>query len=240
MNCSHSPIPPSCGGARLPEQVNPLPLGGLGSAQALGLAIAPLTGEKVSTLALTTLLAIGLFFFLRAAGKDRVESRLYFSSRSLEEMGSALREHLEGRGYRLQSADAEGIATFAGQGQASVGLALFLTGLAGTGLACLALVLQTLEPGWGAWPWMVVLASPWAGWYYRQRNQRPEQIRLKLQEADEDSVPLPFCGQHGSPTAPTRTAPGSHLWVEGHRDELDGLAAALGLQERDPDRGRGA
>jgi len=240
MNCSHSPIPPSCGGARLPEQVNPLPLGGLGSAQALGLAIAPLTGEKVSTLALTTLLAIGLFFFLRAAGKDRVESRLYFSSRSLEEMGSALREHLEGRGYRLQSADAEGIATFAGQGQASVGLALFLTGLAGTGLACLALVLQTLEPGWGAWPWMLVLASPWAGWYYRQRNQRPEQIRLKLQEADEDSVPLPFCGQHGSPTAPTRTAPGSHLWVEGHRDELDGLAAALGLQERDPDRGRGA
>ncbi|WP_457394153.1 cofactor assembly of complex C subunit B [Thermostichus sp. MS-CIW-28] len=186
-------------------------------------------------MALTTLLAIGLFFFLRAAGKDRVESRLYFSSRSLEEMGSALREHLERRGYRLQSADAEGIATFAGQGQASVGLALFLTGLAGTGLACLALVLQTLEPGWGAWPWMVVLASPWAGWYYRQRNQRPEQIRLKLQEADEDSVPLPFCGQHGSPTAPTRTAPGSHLWVEGHRDELDGLAAALGLQERDLD-----
>ncbi|MGY3029469.1 hypothetical protein ACVWXW_002355 [Thermostichus sp. MS-CIW-30] len=239
MNCSHSPIPPSCGGARLPEQVNPLPLGGLGSAQALGLAIAPLTGEKVSTLALTTLLAIGLFFFLRASGKDRVETRVYLSSRSLEEMGSALREHLERRGYRLQSADAEGIATFAGQGQASVGLALFLTGLAGTGLACLALVLQTLEPGWGAWPWMVVLASPWAGWYYRQRNQRPEQIRLKLQEADEDSVPLPFCGQHGSPTAPTRTAPGSHLWVEGHRDELDGLAAALRLQERDPDRGRG-
>lgn len=240
MNCSHSPIPPSCGGARLPEQVNPLPLGGLGSAQALGLAIAPLTGEKVSTLALTTLLAIGLFFFLRASGKDRVETRVYLSSRSLEEMGSALREHLERRGYRLQSADAEGIATFAGQGQASVGLALFLTGLAGTGLACLALVLQTLEPEWGAWPWMVVLASPWAGWYYRQRNQRPEQIRLKLQEADEDSVPLPFCGQHGSPTAPTRTAPGSHLWVEGHRDELDGLAAALRLQERDPDRGRGA
>jgi hypothetical protein len=203
------------------------------------LAIAPLTGEKVSTLALTTLLAIGLFFFLRASGKDRVETRVYLSSRSLEEMGSALREHLERRGYRLQSADAEGIATFAGQGQASVGLALFLTGLAGTGLACLALVLQTLEPGWGAWPWMVVLASPWAGWYYRQRNQRPEQIRLKLQEADEDSVPLPFCGQHGSPTAPTRTAPGSHLWVEGHRDELDGLAAALRLQERDPDRGRG-
>ncbi|ABD03657.1 conserved hypothetical protein [Synechococcus sp. JA-2-3B'a(2-13)] len=233
MNCSHSPIPPSCGGARLPEQVNPLPLGGLGSAQALGLAIAPLTGEKVSTLALTTLLAIGLFFFLRAAGKDRVETRVYLSSRSLEEMGSALREHLERRGYRLQSADAEGIATFAGQGQASVGLALFLTGLAGTGLACLALVLQTLEPGWGAWPWMVVLASPWAGWYYRQRNQRPEQIRLKLQEADEDSVPL-------SSWERTPTASGSHLWVEGHRDELDGLAAALRLQERDPDRGRGA
>jgi hypothetical protein len=75
---------------------------------------------------------------------------------------------------------------------------------------------------------MVVLASPWAGWYYRQRNQRPEQIRLKLQEADEDSVPL-------SSWERTPTASGSHLWVEGHRDELDGLAAALRLQERDLD-----
>ncbi|HIK19734.1 MAG TPA: cofactor assembly of complex C subunit B [Synechococcus sp. M44_DOE_062] len=235
MSCSRSPIPSSCGGARLPKRVDLLTPSGLGSAQALGLAAtlpdSTLTGERVSTLALTTLLAIGLFFFLRASGKDRVETRVYLSSRSLEEMGSALREHLEGRGYRLQSADAEGIATFAGQGQASVGLALFLTGLAGAGLACLALVLQTLEPRWGAWPWMLVLASPWAGWYYRQRNQRPEQIRLKLQEADEDSVPL---SSWEGREAPTQTAPGSHLWVEGHRDELDGLAAALGLQERDP------
>jgi len=79
------------------------------------------------------------------------------------------------------------------------------------------LVLQTLEPGWGVWPWILVLASPWAGWYYRQRNQRPEQIRLKLQEADSTL--------------------GSHLWVEGHRDELDVLAATLGLQERDPEQG---
>ncbi len=190
-------------------------------AQALGVAIAlpdsTLTGETISTLTLTALLAIGLFFFLRASGKDRVETRFYFSSCRLEEIGSALREHLQGRAYRLQSTDAEGIATFAGQAQASAGLAAFLTGLAGLGLACLALVLHTLEPGWGVWPWILVLASPWAGWYYRQRNQRPEQIRLKLQEADSTL--------------------GSHLWVEGHRDELDVLAATLGLQERDPEQG---
>lgn len=187
--------------------------------QALGMAMAlpdsTLTGETISTLTLTALLAIGLFFFLRASGKDRVETRFYFSSRRLEEMGSALREHLQGRAYRLQATDAEGIATFTGQAQPSAGLAAFLTGLAGLGLACLALVLHTLEPQWGGWPWMLMLTSPVAGWYYRRRNQRPEQIRLKLQAADP--------------------APGSQLWVEGHRDELDVLAATLALQERDPD-----
>ncbi|MFQ3612537.1 MAG: cofactor assembly of complex C subunit B [Cyanobacteriota bacterium] len=172
----------------------------------------PLTGETLSTLTLTALLAIGLFFFLRASGKDRKESRFYFSSRPLDPLGSALRSHLQGRAYQLQSTDSEGMATFAGEAQASTGLAAFLTGLAGLGLACLALVLHTLEPQWGGWPWMLMLASPWAGWYYRQRNQRPEQIRLKLQE-------------EGS---------GSRLWVEGHRDELDILAATFALQERDP------
>lgn len=189
------------------------------STQAFGLAIAlpdsPLRGETVSTLTLTALLAIGLFFFLRASGKDRVETRLYSSNRSLEEMGSALRSHLRGRGYQLQSTDPEGIATFAGEARASAGLAAFLTGLAGLGLACLALVVHTLEPQWGGWPWMLMLASPWAGWYYRQRNQRPEQVRLKLQEAEL----------------------GARLWVEGHRDELDVLAATFALQERDPDEG---
>jgi hypothetical protein len=98
-----------------------------------------------------------------------------------------------------------------------VGLAVFLTGLAGAGLACLALVLQMLQPAWGAWPWTLLLASPWAGWYYWRRSHRPQQIRLKLQEA-----------------APP---PGSHLWVEGQREELEVLAATLGLEERDPERG---
>ncbi|MEN9225655.1 MAG: cofactor assembly of complex C subunit B [Thermostichus sp. HHBFW_bins_43] len=180
---------------------------------AVALSDGTLTGETISTLTLTVLLAIGLFFFLRASGKDRVETRLYFSSRRLEEMGSALQEHLQGRAYRLQATDAEGIATFTGQAQPSAGLAAFLTGLAGLGLACLALVLHTLEPQWRGWPWMLMLASPWAGWYYWRRNQRPEQIRIKLQAEDS----------------------GSRLWVEGHRDELDILAATFALQERDPD-----
>ncbi|MEN9202674.1 MAG: cofactor assembly of complex C subunit B [Thermostichus sp. DG_1_6_bins_120] len=176
-----------------------------------------LTGETLSTLTLTLLLAIGLFFFLRASGKDRKESHLYFSSRPLEEVGSALRSHLQSRGYRLHSIDSDGTATFTGQAQASGGLAVFLTGLAGVGLACLALVVNTLEPQWGGWPWLLVLISPLAGRYYWQRNQRPEQLHFKLQE----------------------NGPGSQLWVEGHRDELDILAATLGLQEQDPVRGDG-
>ncbi len=172
----------------------------------------PLTGEAFSTLLLTALLGVGLFFFLRAAGKDRRETRLYVSNRSLDSLGSALRSYLQGRAYRLQSTDAEGVATFAGEIKASLGLAVFLTLLAAVGLGCFALVVQMLAPQWGGWPWLLVLASPWAGWYYRQRNQGPEQIRLKLQE-------------EGS---------GVRLWVEGHRDELDRLAATFALEERDP------
>ena len=171
-------------------------------------------GESISTLTLTLILGIGLFFFLRASGRARIETRFYSSSRNLEEMGSLLRKHLEGRAYRLQSADPEGIATFVGQARPSVGLAVFLTGLAGAGLACLALVLQVLEPGWGVWPWTLLLVSPWAGWYYWRCNHRPQQLRLRLQEADPP--------------------PGSLLWVEGQREELEVLATTLGLQERDP------
>jgi len=218
MSCFLAKPPSFWSGERASVAVAPLVnFGSLAQVRAAVATSSLLQGETISTLLLTVLLAIGLFFFLRASGKDRVETRLYSSSRGLEEMGSLLREHLEGRAYRLQSTDAEGIATFAGQARPSVGLAAFLTGLAGVGLACLALVLHMLEPGWGAWPWTLVLASPWAGWYYWRRNHRLEQLRLKLQEADPP--------------------PGSLLWVEGHRDELEVLAASLGLQEREPERG---
>ncbi|MGY2752708.1 hypothetical protein ACVW0Q_000953 [Thermostichus sp. MS-CIW-21] len=218
MNCFLAKSPSFWSGEKAPIAVAlPINFGSLSEARAAVAASSSLQGETISTLLLTVLLAIGLFFFLRASGKDRVEARLYFSSRNLEEMGSLLRKHLEGRAYRLQSADPEGIATFVGQARASVGLAVFLTGLAGAGLACLALVLQMLQPAWGAWPWTLLLASPWAGWYYWRRSHRPQQIRLKLQEA-----------------APP---PGSHLWVEGQREELEVLAATLGLEERDPERG---
>ncbi len=218
MNCFLAKSSSFWSGERAPIAVAPpINFGSLFEARAAVAASSSLQGETISTLLLTVLLAIGLFFFLRASGKGRVETRLYSSSRSLEEMGSLLRKHLEGRAYRLQSADPEGIATFVGQARPSVGLAVFLTGLAGVGLACLALVLSMLEPGWGAWPWALVLVSPWAGWYYWRRSHRPEQLRLKLQAADSPS--------------------GSRLWVEGQREELEVLAAALGLQERDPERG---
>ncbi len=217
MNCFFTRPFPCWLGERVSIAAAPLiDVGFLVQAPAAGAASFSLQRETLSTLLLTALLATGLFFFLRAAGKERVETRLYSSNRSLEEMGSLLRKHLEERAYRLQSADAEGIATFVGQARPSLGLAAFLTGLAGVGLACLALVLQMLEPDWGGWPWVLVLASPWAGWHYWRRNHRLEQLRLKLQEAE-----LP---------------PGSHLWVEGQREELEVLATALGLEERQPER----
>ncbi|MDX2273602.1 MAG: cofactor assembly of complex C subunit B [Cyanobacteriota bacterium] len=166
-----------------------------------------------STLIMTILLGVGLFFFLRASAKDRTETRLYGIPSSLEEAGQQLRTYLQERAYRLLGSDERGIATFGGQATASPFLALFLSGLALAGLVCLSLVVVTIHPDSQGWPWLATAASPLAGWYYVRRSQRVEQVRLRLTEA---STPL--------------TQPRVQLSISAHRDELNQMEVALALQ----------
>ncbi len=175
-----------------------------------------LTPETVtlSTLIMTGLLGIGLFFFLRAAGKDRTETRLYRSSVALEDLGPRVQAYFQSRAYQLVETDPQGIATFRGQGQPSWFLTMFLTGLAVLGLTCLVVVILTAKPGWYPYAWVLLLGAPLAGIYYRRRNQREEQVRVRL-EQPEDATEV-------------------ELKISGHRDELDALEKALDLEEQDP------
>lgn len=163
-----------------------------------------------STLVMTSLLGMGLFFFLRASGKDRTETRLYASSTSLTELGQQVQTYLRNRSYRLVETDPEGVATFAGRSQPSPFLTVLLTGLAGVGLACLAVVVLVLNPDWFPYPWIALMGAPLAGMYYRRRNQREEKVRVRIEESE--------------------TSPSSLLNISGHRDELDSLESELGLE----------
>jgi peptidoglycan/LPS O-acetylase OafA/YrhL len=177
------------------------------------ITVAGLTSPSVttSTLIMTLLLAVGLFFFLRASGKDRTERRVYRSSASLQELGEGIRRYLHSRSYRLEDLNPEGWASFQGQGQPSLFLTLYLTALAAVGLACLSTVVQSLHPDWQGFPWVLPLFAPLAGWYYRGRNQRAEVVKVRIEAMDDPTI------------AETQ------LQIIGHRDELDTLEQQFNL-----------
>jgi hypothetical protein len=157
----------------------------------------------LSTLVLTLLLLVGLFFFLRASVKDRTEeAQLAFAS-CAEVVSANLRRYLEGRAYRLvQEGDA---LIFCGTVAPSRFLALFLSVLALLGLVCLALVLSTLVPQSGWLLAVLPLASPAAGLFYWRRARRLEQVVAHIRNTDSGSV----------------------LRIQAHRDEILALKDSL-------------
>ncbi len=174
---------------------------------------------STSTLFLTLLMGIGLFFFVRASGKDRTETRIYEPKGSLDEVAAQVRAYLEQRSYVLVDRDDQGIATFQGRGQPSWFLMMFLVGVTAAGLACLVLVVVTLRPTWQPLAWCILIAAPLAGIYYRQRSQRIEIVRLRLEQTDPNAT-----------TAEEPLKSQVQLTIQGHRDELRTLEKGLELQ----------
>jgi hypothetical protein len=137
-----------------------------------------------STLFLTLLLMVGLFFFIRASTKDRIETLILQPETAPEIALQTLTTYFEERAYRLQSVDAEQSAViFNGQVRPSWFLAGFLTFLAAVGCLCFALVLASLFPQWGLAFGGLVLLAPVAGWFYWKRAGREEQVRLQIASA---------------------------------------------------------
>lgn len=167
-----------------------------------------------STFLLTLLLAVGLFFFIRASVKDRTEELQFVSEQSEDSILDRLQQYFDRRSYRVGAVDAGNHqVTFEGFVRPSWFLAIFLTLLAGIGMVCLALVLSMLVPNGGSAFLALIILSPLAGFFYWQNAGRVEKVSLKVQPV----------------TTAQDNPPQNLITVTGHRDELAVLKQTLDL-----------
>jgi Cofactor assembly of complex C subunit B len=165
-----------------------------------------------STAFLTVLLAIGLFFFIRASAKDRTEVAKLLAEQQGEPFLERLQQYFVDRAYRLIAVDAEAnCVVYEGTLRPSLFLAIFLSGLAAVGILCLTLVIAMLFPASKPLVLLLVLLAPLAGVFYWKKAGRAEQVALQVEFLE------------GS-------APQSVLTVTAHRDEVIALRQSLNLK----------
>lgn len=163
---------------------------------------------------LTFLLAIGLFFFIRASVKDRTQEVRLTSEQSEESLLSQLKQYFGQRAYQVVGIDStQNQVTFEGVVRPSLFLAVFLTLLAATGMLCLVLVLSfALAVESKLWLGLLLL-SPLAGVFYWRGAGRLERVSLKVE-----------------PVSTEQSAAKSAITVKAHRDELAELQRVLKLK----------
>lgn len=165
-----------------------------------------------STLLLTLLLSVGLFFFIRASIKNRTQQVELASEQGTESLMLQLQQYLQNRSYRLKMTDnQQEEIIFEGFVRPSLFLAAFLTLLAAIGILCLALVGSLLFPNLSALLLWLVIFSPAAGIFYWKKAGRNEQVLLKVENQDKENVQ-------------------SKVTVIAHRDELRELQRSLQLK----------
>ncbi|MCF2146164.1 cofactor assembly of complex C subunit B [Desmonostoc muscorum LEGE 12446] len=166
-----------------------------------------------STLLLTLLLSVGLFFFIRASTKDRTEIAHLVSEQGEAAFMSQLKEYFQSRSYRVAAVDREqNQVTFEGNVRPSWFLAIFLTLLAATGIVCLSLVVYLIFPSLSSLFLAMVLLSPLTGVFYWKKSGRLEKVSLKLETTQSEQT---FS---------------SKVTVVAHRDELTQLRKTLQLK----------
>ena len=163
-----------------------------------------------STLLLTILLAIGLFFFLRASSKDRTTVVEISSSQKPVKVLSDLCEWLNLRGWKQTGGDSEQrVLTFNGQVVSSKFLAIFLGILGGFGSCALGLVTVQIYPALGWWPILLgLIGGPISSIVYSKKSAREEKFELRLISSDDDET--------------------TFMRLRAHRDELISLENELG------------
>lgn len=167
-----------------------------------------------STFLLTLLLAVGLFFFIRASVKDRTQQIKLLATEPEESLLTKLQQYFDQRAYQVTAVDPDKQqVTFQGVVRPSVFLAIFLTVLAAVGLLCLSLVLSFLYPTLTTLFLGLVLFAPVAGVFYWKKAGRSEQVSLQV-----EAVSTPETGTQ------------SLITVTAHRDELQELQQALKLK----------
>jgi len=162
-----------------------------------------------STLFLTILLGIGLFFFLKASSKDRTTTIEISSSKKPIEALTLVCNWLNLRGWRQIGGDSDQkILIFKGYVGASKFMALFLALLGGLGSCALGLVLIQIYPDLNWWPISLgLIGGPLSGIIYSRKSQREETFEFRLINEDEYKP--------------------AHLRLRAHRDELIALENEL-------------
>lgn len=164
-----------------------------------------------STFFLTLLLIVGLFFFIKASVKDRIQQIQLVSEEPKEVLLSALQQYFSQRAYRVDPAKVQDeLIIFQGFVRPSLFLAIFLTVLASCGLLCFAVVLTFLLPSYGSLSFLLLLLAPFSGLFYWRRAGRIEEVALKMQKNNSDEQK-------------------TLVMVQGHRDELAKLEQAWPL-----------
>ena len=163
-----------------------------------------------STLLLTTLLAIGLFFFLRASSKDRTRVVDITSSKKPLEVLNVMYEWLNLRGWQQIGGDFDQrILIFKGQVLSSKLLAIYLSLLGGFGSCALGLVIIQINPTLGWWPILLgLIGGPLSGMIYFKKSAREEKFELRL-ISNEDNEEMTL------------------IRLRAHRDELISLENEL-------------
>ncbi len=157
-----------------------------------------------STLFIGALLAIGLFFFIRASVKDRTTEIELLAAAPADAIAAQLQAYFAKRAYRPVAGEGSTL-TLEGFVRPSIGLAVFLSLLAACGAGCLALVWVLAYPEIGPWPFgSVVAIAPVAGLFYWRKAGRLERVVLSVEP---------------------QTATTSVATVCAHRDELIQLLA---------------
>ena len=141
-----------------------------------------------STLLLTILLAIGLFFFLRASSKDRTTVVEITSSQKPLEVLNVIYEWLNLRGWKQIGGDFDQrTLMFKGQVVSSKFLAIFLSLLGGFGSCALGLVIIQIYPKLGWWPILLgLIGGPLSGIIYFKKSTREEKFELRLISNDDN------------------------------------------------------
>ncbi len=140
-----------------------------------------------STLLLTILLSIGLFFFLKASSKDRTTIIDISSSKNNIEVLNEVCNWLKLRGWKQIKVNSDTqILTFKGQVVSSKFLAIFLSILGGLGSCSLGLVLIQIYPFLNWWPILLgLVGGPISGFLYLRNSQREEIFEFKLVDQNE-------------------------------------------------------
>tara|TARA_Y100001978_G_C23694045_1_gene436475 strand:+ start:2396 stop:2953 length:558 start_codon:yes stop_codon:yes gene_type:complete len=140
-----------------------------------------------STLFLTILLAIGLFFFLKASSKDRTTIIEISSSKKPIEALNLVCNWLKKRGWQQVKVNSDRrTITFKGKVVSSKLLAIFLAFLGGLGSCALGLVIIQIYPILNWWPILLgLVGGPLSGFVYSKKSQREEIFEFKLIDENE-------------------------------------------------------